>query len=349
MLRPILLSFLVLALTAPQTLGSTRTELFPPIEAYETGMLRVSEVHEIYWEKSGNPAGIPVFLLHGGPGVGTFPGLRRMVDPERYHIIAFDQRGCGKSKPFFEWRDNTTDVLIDDIDALREHLGIEGKMVLWGVSWGTTLGLAYAEKHPDRVGGLILIGVFTCRQEEIDFLYHGGAAAFYPENFEKFRAHVPEPERLDYPRQLFEIISGDDEALAREVGNAAAFYELRMVTLDKTDEQAWETVEAVDLSAFALLSTYYISNDCFLDGDQLLREAGRIADIPVYIANGNQDAVTPPKTAYDLSKRLGNVRLDIVPGASHNDLGVFLSAADGSVWIADQIEGAGRPSRGSAR
>jgi proline iminopeptidase len=339
MRRYIILSILMLAAISTAGIAQERTELFPPTEPYETGMLRVSELHEIYWEKSGNPDGIPLILLHGGPGVGVSPGLRRMVDPDRYHIIGFDQRGCGKSTPFFEWRENTTDLLIDDINTLREHLNIKDKAVLWGLSWGTTLGLAYAEKHPENVAGIILIGVFTCRQNEIDFLYHGGAGAFYPENFERFRALVPEPDVLEYPRQLFEIISGDDRDLAKTVIDATAYYEVRMVALNRTDEQAWKAVNSMDLSAFALLSTYYISNGCFLDKDQLLRDATRIADIPVYISNGNQDAVTPPMTAYELSKRLRRVKLDIVPGASHNDMGVFISAIKGCDWIAEQIAG----------
>ena len=209
----ILLALATLVASGPGFAGeepaqSPPSPLYPPIEPYETGMLRVSERHEIYWEQSGNPAGIPLILLHGGPGVELSPALRRMVDPERYRIIGFDQRGCGKSRPWREWRDNDTRRLVEDIETLRAHLGIDAPAVFWGLSWGTTLALAYASAHPDRVAGMILIGVFTCRDEEIDFLYHGGAAAFYPENYERFRALVPHPERGNYPMQLFEIISG---------------------------------------------------------------------------------------------------------------------------------------------
>ena len=312
---------------------------FPPIKAASTGMLKVSDLHEIYWETSGNSRGIPVFVLHGGPGVGSSPSMRSFFDPGRYHIIQFDQRGCGKSRPYFEWRENTTMDLVEDINRLRNHLGIKGKAVLWGLSWGTTLALAYSQAFPENVSGLVLLGVFTGRKCEIDHLYHGGAGKFYPENFRRLQSVVPDPGRLDYPRQLFEVITGEDEAAQERAIEIFAMYEVRMVSVTMTDERARAAVLRQNMAAFALLENHYMMHGCFLEEGQLLRDAGRIAHIPACIVAGRLDMVTPPASAYILASKLKKVKFQIVPGAGHNDKAVFEAAVKGAAWVADRVEG----------
>lgn len=215
----VLLFYPVLALAQEQAIS-----LYPAIEPHRSGFLQVSDRHILYWEVSGNDQGIPVIALHGGPGGSSGRGTRRLFDPERFRIIQFDQRGAGKSTPFAEWRENNTQLLIEDINKLREHLDIDGKAVLFGLSWGTTLALAYAEAYPENVSGLVLWGVFTCRQQEIDHLYHGGTAAFYPENYRRLQQIVPEPKQLNYPEQLFNVMTGHDPQLADSAIVAFAAY-----------------------------------------------------------------------------------------------------------------------------
>jgi proline iminopeptidase len=314
--------------------------LYPPIEPLQSGHLKVSETHEIYWETVGNPDGIPVIVLHGGPGGSAGPEMRRFFDPDRFHIVLFDQRGAYRSKPRGEWRDNTTRDLVEDINRLRRHLGIDGPAILFGGSWGTTLALAYAEQYPDLVGGMVLRGVFLGTRDEIDYLYHGGAAAFFPDNWDRLKHVVPEPEVPDYPRQLFEMITGDDPEERETAIEGWAYYEIRMSSIGMTDEAAEDVLEQYEdyLMPFATLENYYMMNGCFLGENQLLQHADRIAHIPTFIVHGRYDAVCAPNNAWRLAENLDQVELQLTPaGHSQNEPANVEALLRGVEWVAERF------------
>jgi proline iminopeptidase len=321
--------------------GSDRDVLFPEIEPLEHGYLEVSNVHRLYWEVCGNPEGIPAIVLHGGPGGRAGPRLRRFFDPDRFHVLLFDQRGAGRSEPAGEWRENTTRLLVEDIIRLREHVGMEGPAILFGGSWGTTLALAFAENHPELVSGMVLRGVFLGTRKEIDHFYHGGTMGAFPDAWERLRAVVPDPDRLDYPRQLFEMIAGDDPEASRRAMTEWAWYEVRMSSLGMTDEDARAIVErwGDGARAFSLLENWYMMNDCFLEEDQLLRDAGRIAHIPTFIVHGRFDAVCLPVSAWELANRMDEVELRLNPLAGHSQWEYTNLAAtvEGIEWVAERI------------
>jgi proline iminopeptidase len=325
--------------------------LYPEIEPYRTGMLQVSDLHSLYWETCGDPGGVPVIVLHGGPGGIAAPQMRRFFDPDRFHVLLFDQRGAIRSRPAAEWRENTTQLLVEDIDRLREHVGIEGRAILFGGSWGTTLALAYAEARPEQVAGMVLRGVFLGTRREIDHFYHGGAAVSFPDNWERLRAILSEPDRLDYPRQLFEIMTGDDPDAARRAIEGWAFYEIRMASVGMTDEKAEATVRryADSLAPFSVLENFYMMNGCFLEDGQLLRDADRITHIPTFIAHGRLDAVCNPRSAWELAKRLDDVQLELVPGAGHSqdEPAITRALVRGVEWVAARVEA--REAPGAAR
>jgi proline iminopeptidase len=316
--------------------------LYPMVEPSRSGHLRVSDLHELYWEVVGNPDGLPVIVLHGGPGGSAGPDMRRFFDPERFHVLLFDQRGAGRSKPRGEWRDNNTQLLVEDINALRAQAGLEGKAILFGGSWGTTLALAYAESYPERVSGIVLRGVFLATRDEIDHFYHGGASRLFPENWNRLREIVPEPESLNYPAQLFEMITGDDPTLRDRAIEGWAFYEIRMASVGMTDEATLEIMERHSdfMMPFALLENYYMMHGCFLEEGQLLRDVHRIADIPTFIVNGRWDPICPPRAAYDLAQRLRRVKLEMPASSGHsqNEPATIEALVRGVEWVADQIE-----------
>jgi proline iminopeptidase len=315
--------------------------LFPPIEPHRAGHLKVSDLHEIYWEVCGSEQGAPVIVLHGGPGARVTPEMRRFFDPAKHRIILFDQRGAGRSRPSGEWRENTTSLLVEDIQKLRRHLGVEGKAILFGGSWGTTLGLAYAQAYPEFVSGMLLRGVFLATKAEVDYFYHGGTAAHFPENFERLRSVVPRPAQLDYPRQLFEMTQSEDAAIRRKAINGWAFYEIRMGSLEMTDEACERRVSSVPedvLRAFSVLENYYMMNACFLEEGQLFRRADRIAKIPTYIVNGRYDAVCPPRMAYELASRLKDTKLELpVAGHSQSDPANTEALLRGARWLSERV------------
>jgi proline iminopeptidase len=328
---------------APGTAPSSHPDavLYPGIEPLRSGHLPVSDLHELYWETVGNPDGIPAIVLHGGPGGIAGPRMRRFFDPERFHVLLFDQRGAVRSRPPAEWRENTTQDLVSDINLLRDHVGMEGPALLFGGSWGTTLAVAYAEAYPELVSGMVLRGVFLGTRAEIDHFYHGGTAVLFPENWERLRALLPHPERLDYHRQLFEMITGDDRAQQQAAVEGWAWYELRMSSLDMTDEQADDLIRRYrdSLRSFSLLENFYMMNDCFLAEGQLLRDAGRIAHIPTFIVHGRFDAICAPRSAYDLSRRLDRVRLEFTQaGHAQGEPPTTEALVRGVEWVADQAE-----------
>jgi proline iminopeptidase len=328
----------------PGTGSSSRpaTVLYPEIEPLRSGHLQVSDLHELYWETVGNPEGIPAIVLHGGPGGIAGPEMRRFFDPGRFHVLLFDQRGAIRSRPAAEWRENTTQDLVEDINFLRDHVGMEGPALLFGGSWGTTLAVAYAEAYPELVSGIVLRGVFLATRAEIDHFYHGGAAVLFPENWERLRGLLPAPERLDYHRQLFELITGDDRSRQQEAVEGWAWYELRMSSLDMTDEKADDAIRRYreSLRPFSLLENFYMMNDCFLEEDQLLRDAGRIAHIPTFIVHGRFDAICQPRSAYELSRRLDRVHLEFTQaGHAQGEPPTTEALVRGVEWVADQMEG----------
>jgi proline iminopeptidase len=298
------------------------TTLYPEIEPFESGHLEVSELHSIYYERCGNPEGLPVIALHGGPGVGSYPRLRRYFDPERYHVILHDQRGSGRSTPKGELRENTTPNLVEDIDKLRAHLGLE-KTIVFGGSWGSTLALAYAEAHPERVSALVLRGIFLGDEAVIDNHYHeGGASLYFPEEFARLLEALPDPDRRPIPDYVLELAQGEDRELAGRVLDALVRYEMKMGSLEMPDEAIEGFVAGLDPEDFRatyLIDLAYVAGRYWLEEGQLLREAGRIAHIPTTIVNGRYDVICPPGAAWSLHRALPESELVIVERAGHSE------------------------------
>ncbi|HWM94075.1 MAG TPA: prolyl aminopeptidase [Thermoanaerobaculia bacterium] len=297
--------------------ASAQDELFPEIEPYDSGYLKVSDVHEIYYEQSGNPQGKPVFFLHGGPGGGTSPGQRRYYDPKKFRIVLHDQRGAGKSRPFADIRQNTTWDLVEDIERLRKHVGVD-RMILLGGSWGSTLALAYAEKYPERVSGLILRGVYLGTKDEMERFYTHGVAEYFPEVSERLWSQVPEIPGKTPPQRILAMLNGPDEAARKRVAKAWAAYETKVAFLQRSDEEVEKGfTDGWDPLAFSRIENHYMANDCFLEEGQLLRDAGKLKDIPAVLVNGRYDVIAPPITAWKLHKALPKSQIWIVESAGH--------------------------------
>ena len=292
------------------------TKLWPPIEPFQSGYLKVSEIHEIYYELSGNSEGKPVFFLHGGPGGSSSPYMRRFCDPDKFLMVLSDQRGAGKSKPYGEIKENTTQNLVEDIERLRKHLKLE-KIILFGGSWGTTLGIAYAEAYPENVSGMVLRGVFMATKEEIDHFYHGGVGRYFPEIYDALLSALPEPSRRPLPDYLFRLIKEGSQADKAKYSRAWAKYEGRISGLEVPDEVIKNWIENSNPYAFSLFENFYMANGCFLEEGQLFKDAEKISHIPTIIINGRYDVICPPVTAYRLHKLLPKSKLIIAEGAGH--------------------------------
>jgi proline iminopeptidase len=295
--------------------------LFPDIEPFRSDALKVSGLHEIHFELCGNPEGKPVFVLHGGPGGACTPYMRRFFDPRKHLIVLHDQRGSGKSKPFGEIRENTTQDLVQDIEKLRKHLKL-GKIILFGGSWGSTLALAYGETYPENVSGMVLRGVFTATKEEIDHYYNGGVRTFFPETYDKLIAVLPDPTRRPLPAYLLELIQTRDKAEEGKYSRAWARYESKIAMLEVPDEfldKMRTTIPDADKKAYglALMENYYMANGCFFEEGQLLKNAGKLAPIPSVLVNGRYDMICPPLAAYRLHEKLPASKLLIVESAGH--------------------------------
>lgn len=295
--------------------------LWPAAEPFATGTLRVSELHTIHYSLAGNPEGFPAFVLHGGPGAGSDPFYGRFFDPARFLVVQHDQRGCGRSRPRLELRENTTTHLVADVEALREELGIE-RMLLFGGSWGATLALAYGEAHPERVAGMILRGPFLATAAEVDHLYHGGAAAFFPDDHARLREALPDPDARPLPDSLVAWLTERGPATRRRVARAWARWEFNLARLESPRERVERIIQddaaLDDLAAIAGLEAWYTAHGCFLEEGQLLRDAGRLAGIPVTIVVGRYDMVCPPANAHRLHAALPGSRLIIAEGAGHS-------------------------------
>ena len=295
---------------------------FPEIEPYDTGMLDVGEGHRLYWEVSGSPDGKPAVVLHGGPGAGCSPGMRRMFDPSAYRLVLFDQRNCGRSTPHASGPDvdlstNTTARLIDDCELIREHLGID-RWLVWGGSWGTTLGLAYAQAHPDRVSEMILVSVVTTTHREVEWVTRDMGRIF-PEEWARFRDGVPQEDRdgdlsLAYSRLLE---SSDPDVRDRAAKAWCAWEDTHVATYPGHGPNARYEDPRFRL-CFARLVTHYWSNAAFLDDGQLLREADRLAGIPGALIHGRLDISGPADIAWKLARAWPDAKLVIVGDAGHS-------------------------------
>jgi len=297
-------------------------EPYPEIEPYDSGLLAVGDGHEIYWETSGKPDGKPAVFLHGGPGGGSKPANRRLFDPARYRIVVFDQRGCGRSRPHAsqpsaDLSTNTTWHLVADIEALREHLGIQRWLVLGG-SWGSTLALAYAETHPDRVTELILRGVFTLRRNELDWFYQGGAAAIFPERWQDFLAPVAAEDRADLMSAYHRLLNDPDPAVHGPAAVSWSIWEASTVTLIEDPDLLEAYQDPAFSLAFARIENHFFVHDGWLEEGQLIANAGVLQDIPGIIVQGRYDMCTPPITAWDLHQAWPAAELLMVPATGHS-------------------------------
>ncbi|MFC3966087.1 prolyl aminopeptidase [Nocardia jiangsuensis] len=294
---------------------------YPPITPHDSGMLAVGDGQQLYWEVSGNPAGKPVVFLHGGPGGGTAPFHRRFFDPAAYRIVLFDQRGCGRSTPHVadgaDLALNTTPHLIADIEALRSRLGIE-RWQVFGGSWGSTLAIAYAQRYPERVTELVLRGIFLLRRKEIDWYYNGSAGYIYPEEWERFLAPVPEPERDgDLVEAYHRLLHSPDEELALRAAVAWSTWEGATSSLLPQPDRVAETAEPRFALAFARIENHYFRHGGFLDEGQLLRDIGALAGVPGVIVQGRHDVVCPATSAWELHRAWPGSVLHVVDDAGH--------------------------------
>lgn len=290
--------------------------LFPDIKPYSTFYFPVDALHTLYVEESGNPNGLPVLFLHGGPGAGCEPTHRRFFDPERYRIILFDQRGAGQSTPHAELRDNTLWHLIADIERLRERLGLD-RWVVFGGSWGSTLALAYAETHPAHVLGLILRGVFLCRPQDIHWFYQSGANRLFPDLWEPFLALIPPAEQEDMVNAYYRRLTSSNELERLRAAKAWSVWEGSTLTLESNPNVIERFGEARMALSLARIECHYFVNHCFMEPDQLLRNASRLSGIPGIIVHGRYDVVCPLDNAWALHQAWPNAEIRIVTPAGH--------------------------------
>ena len=296
----------------------TRRSLYPEINPYESGMLDVGDGHSLYWELSGNPKGKPVVFLHGGPGGGSSADHRRQFDPDKYKILVFDQRGCGKSKPYASLDANTTWDLVDDIERLRTRVANVEQWQVFGGSWGSTLALAYAETYPERVAELVLRGIFLFDQYEIDWMYkEGGASQVYPDKFEEFIAAIPEGERGDLVEAYRKRLTSDDAETRLAAAKAWSKWEGDIVTLLPSPETIEHFTSPQVAVAVARIENHYMARHGWLEEGQLLRNATRLHGIPGIIVQGRHDSCTPPIAAWRLKQAWPEVELNIIPDAGH--------------------------------
>jgi len=299
----------------PDSAAGRGIPLFPDIEPYANGWLVVDGLHELYWETCGNPRGVPVVFLHGGPGGGCLPHHRRFFDPRFWRIVLFDQRGAGRSTPPAELRDNTTPHLVADLERLRRHLGVE-RWLIFGGSWGSTLALAYAEAHPDRCLGLVLRGIFLARPAELDWFMHG-MRQFFPEAWRDFAGFLPEGERGDLLAGYYRRLTDPDPARHMPAAHAWDRYEGACSTLLPREAPPQFETDTAAL-AIARIEAHYFVHRAFLDDDQLMRDLARIRHLPCTIVQGRYDIVCPPVTADALAQAWPEAELVLVPDAGHS-------------------------------
>jgi len=295
--------------------GALRT-LYAPIEPYETGAIEVDGGHCIYYERCGSRGAKPAVFLHGGPGGGISPNHRRLFDPERYDLLLFDQRGCGRSTPYASLENNTTWHLVADMERLRCHMDVE-QWLIFGGSWGSALALAYAEAYPERVSELVLRGIFTVSRSELDWYYQHGASELFPERWEAFQRPVPVAERSDMRAAYRRLLTCDDEALRRGAASAWAMWEGQTLTLLPDPSVQAGFADPHFALAFARIENHYFVHGGWLEDRQLIRNAGRLRDIPGTIIQGRYDVVCPPRTAYELHRAWPRAEFHLIEGVGH--------------------------------
>jgi proline iminopeptidase len=292
-------------------------QLFSPIKPYATHTIEVSDGHRLYIEECGADDGIPVVFVHGGPGAGCETWHRRFFDPKIYRIILFDQRGCGRSVPHAALEGNTTGQLVGDMESIRTRLGVE-QWVVFGGSWGSTLGLVYAETHPARVLGLILRGIFLCRPRDIHWFYQDGASFLLPDYWNDYLHPIPEDEHGNLVEAYYRRLTGDDELVRMAAAKSWSLWEARASTLLPRASVVEHFVNTHTALSLARIECHYFMHDSFLEPDQILNNAGRLQGIPGVIVHGRYDVVCPVEQAWELHKSWPDARLQIIPDAGHS-------------------------------
>ncbi|OWT61978.1 prolyl aminopeptidase [Candidimonas nitroreducens] len=307
--------------------------MYPAIQAYRQGYLNTGDGHQVYWELCGNPQGKAAVFLHGGPGSGCAPVHRRLFDPQRYKVLLFDQRGCGRSRPHASLEHNTTWHLVADIERLRAEVLETEQILVFGGSWGSTLALAYAQKHPEHVSELVLRGIFALRQKEIRWFYQEGASWLFPDLWEQYLAPIPPEERDDLVTAYHKRLTGSDREAQLRAAHAWTQWESRTITLRPSARHAQGHADDSSALAFARIENHYFVNRGFMEEGQLLAEAHRLHAIPGTIIQGRYDACTPMRTAWDLHQAWPQAEFHVVPDAGHafdepGTLQLLLAATD---------------------
>ncbi len=293
-------------------------ELYPEIEPYSIGFLKVSDIHTLYFEEAGNPKGKPVVFLHGGPGGGMIPNYRRYFNPEKWRIILFDQRGCGKSTPFADLRENTTWDLVSDIEKLRNHLSIQ-KWAVFGGSWGSTLALSYAIKHASSCTELFLRGIFLLRKKEIDWFYQEGASKIYPDAWEEYVKPIPMEERNDFVKAFHKRLTSENASVRKEAAKAWSIWEGSTSKLIPDTDVVARFGEDEFADAFARIECHYFINKGFFPEDNfLLNNVDKIRNIPTVIVQGRYDVVCPAESAWDLHRAFPEAEFYMIADAGHS-------------------------------
>lgn len=297
-------------------MSGPRRTLYPPIEPFDSGWLEVGDGHRVYWERCGRPDGLPAVFLHGGPGSGCSPQHRRLFDPQRYQVLLFDQRGCGRSTPHASLHANTTWHLVGDIERLRHRFGIE-RWLVFGGSWGSALALAYAQTHPEQVRALVLRGIFTVRREELLWYYQEGASWLFPDEWQHFLAPIPPWERHDLISAYHRRLTGADPAAQQQAALAWSRWEGRTITLLPDAEVDAQHTDPHFALAFSRIENHYFMHGGFFQERQLLRGAPALRGIPGVIVQGRYDLATPARTAWELHQAWPEAAFHLVPDAGH--------------------------------
>ena len=320
-----------------QALTPQAPALYPPIEPFKTGMLDTGDGHVVYWELCGNPQGKPAVFLHGGPGAGCSADHRRLFDPQRYCVLLFDQRGCGRSRPMASLENNTTWDLVADMERLRTLLGVD-QWLVFGGSWGSTLALAYAQTHTDRVSALVVRGIFTLRESEVHWYYQEGASMLFPDLWEGFVAPIPVEERGDLVAAHHKRLTGSDKAAQLASARAWSLWEGQTIRLLPDQASTDKFADDAFSLAFARIENHYFVHKGWMNEGQLIRDAHKLAAIPGVIIQGRYDVCTPMRTAWDLHRAWPQAEFHIVPDAGHafNEPGILAKLLEATDRFAAQ-------------
>ena len=313
-------------------------DLYPALQPYSKQFLAVDARHQLYLEQAGNPDGFPALFLHGGPGAGCEAYHRRFFNPERYRIILFDQRGCGRSTPHADLMDNTTWDLVGDIERIRQHLGVE-RWLVFGGSWGSTLALAYAENYPHRVAGLILRGIFLCRPEEIHWFYQQGANWVFPDYWQEYLKPIPDAERHDLLRAYHRLLTGGDEVKRMAAAKAWSIWEGRTASLLPNESVVDYFANPHTALSLARIECHYFVNQAFLEPNQLLEDVQELDGIPGVIVQGRYDLICPMTSAWELHQAWPDSELKVIPDAGHSasEPGIRAALVEATDRFAEQL------------